>query len=50
MQPRIGLSDDDFELVTRTTHVVLHNAATILFNEPMIEAVENNCMVRGYSF
>jgi nucleoside-diphosphate-sugar epimerase len=42
VQEKMGLSEGDWKRLTETVQVILHNAATILFNEPLDEAVMNN--------
>jgi fatty acyl-CoA reductase len=39
---KMGMSEEDWSLLTSNVHVILHNAATILFDEPLEEALRNN--------
>jgi 1-acyl-sn-glycerol-3-phosphate acyltransferase/thioester reductase-like protein len=42
--PRMGMSEGDWAKLTGSVEVILHNAATILFDEPLEEALRNNTM------
>lgn len=42
---RLGMSDDDYDLLIRNVSIVFHVAATVRFDEPIREAIIKN--VRG---
>lgn len=42
VKPRMGMSAEDWTRLTSSVQVVLHNAATILFDEPLEAALMNN--------
>lgn len=42
---RLGLSDDDYRILSESVSVVFHVAATVKFNEPIRDAIIKN--VRG---
>lgn len=43
--PRLGLSDEDYKLLTRNVSVIFHGAATVRFDEPL--KLATNINVRG---
>ena len=44
MKPRLGLSDEDIDLLSAEVSVVFHSAATVNFDEPMRVALQMNVL------
>ncbi len=42
--PQMGMNAEDWSMLGGSVQVILHNAATILFDEPLEEALRNNTM------
>lgn len=43
-KPRLGLSDDDYQLLTEKVSIVFHSAATVRFHGPLKKFINHNVL------